>query len=75
MCQKVIASSYFTCVTADSLSEFYGKVKEAEKKSNQKAKLFSAVVQFVKYEYISDDDPETAMPETADAAVKESKMK
>lgn len=57
MC-KVIASSYITCITADGLSAFYGKVKEMEKKSGQKAKLMSAVVQFVKYEYLSADEPE-----------------
>lgn len=53
---KVIASSYFTTVTADSLSAFYGKVKEAEKKSRQKAQLISGIVQFVKYEYIDIPD-------------------
>ena len=45
---KVIASSYFATVTADSLSAFYGKVKETEKKSRQKAQLISGIVQFVK---------------------------
>lgn len=50
-------------------------MKEAEKKSNQKAKLFSAVVQFVKYEYISDDDPDAASPMMADAATEERKRK
>lgn len=49
MKSKVIASSYFTAVTADSLSAFYGKIKEMEKQSRQKAKLISGIVQFVKY--------------------------
>lgn len=43
-------------VTADSLSAFYGKVKETEKKSRQKAQLISGIVQFVKYEYIDIPD-------------------
>lgn len=60
MKSKVIASSYFTAVTADSLSAFYGKIKEMEKQSRQKAKLISGIVQFVKYEYIEapEDDME-----------------
>ena len=53
---KVIASSYFMTVTADSLSAFYGKVKETEKKSRQKAQFISGIVQFVKYEYIDIPD-------------------
>lgn len=48
MKSKVIASSYFTTVSADSLSAFYGKIKEMEKQSRQKAKLISGIVQFVK---------------------------
>lgn len=30
MKSKVIASSYFTTVTADSLAAFYGKIKKME---------------------------------------------
>lgn len=64
MKSKVIASSYFTTVTADSLAA-YGKIKKMESETRQKAQLISGIVQFVKYEYIDipDDNDGAAVSE------------
>lgn len=65
MKSKVIASSCFTTVKADSLATFYGKIKKMESETRQKAQLISGIVQFVKYEYIDipDDDDGAAVSE------------
>lgn len=58
MCQKVVATMYMQPMTADRLSGFYRKAKEIEKTTGRKVKLVSAIVQFVTYEHITDEDPE-----------------